>query len=321
MTLRILHHNDPDGFASAYIVYDYALGARIAESAQDICFHSMAYGMPIPAEIDYAKDSIVMVDFSLQPLSVMEAFAARIPEKQFVWIDHHKTSVDMEKESPGILATIPGVRRVNDDAGIPIAACELTWKFFRPDEDVPAGIELLGSWDTWRYVAQNNINAKYFITYCNSIDCFADSPEGQEFWSKVISSTNDPYGWLMDTVVREGEVISRILKIENRKRILGRGFAGKFAGYSAIMTNDRGSSLMFEDYKVPPSEVDLMVSFLYSKEGFWNVSLYSTQDHIDCGATAKRLGEAGPIPSGGGHKGAAGFQCDWPYIEKLMERN
>jgi nanoRNase/pAp phosphatase (c-di-AMP/oligoRNAs hydrolase) len=33
------------------------------------------------------------------------------------------------------------------------------------------------------------------------------------------------------------------------------------------------------------------------------VSLYSTRDDIDCGAIAKTYG-------GGGHKGAAGFQCD-----------
>jgi len=321
MTLRIIHHNDPDGYASAYIVYDYALGARIADSAEDICFHSMAYGRPIPKEIDYEHDSVIMVDFSLQPLDVMEMFAARIPVKQFVWIDHHQTTVDMEKKSPGILQRVPGIRTVNDNAGIPISACELTWKFFHPEDEIPAGIRLVGSWDTWRHMEQNDIDAKDFQAYCSSIDCTVFTAEGREFWSKVLASTNDPYGWLMDTAVREGKGVRRVLKDENKKRILSRGFLGNFAEYSAIITNDRGSSLMFEDYKVSPSEVDLMVSFIYTKEGFWTVSLYSVHtDRIDCGAIAKKLGEAGPTPSGGGHKGAAGFQCDWPYIEKLIER-
>jgi hypothetical protein len=48
---------------------------------------------------------------------------------------------------------------------------------------------------------------------------------------------------------------------------------------------------------------DLMILFVRRKDNLWNVSLYSTKDDIDCGAIAKSFG-------GGGHKGAAGFQCD-----------
>ena len=35
----------------------------------------------------------------------------------------------------------------------------------------------------------------------------------------------------------------------------------------------------------------------------WSVSLYSIDPNIDCGSIAKKHG-------GGGHPGAAGFQCD-----------
>lgn len=35
----------------------------------------------------------------------------------------------------------------------------------------------------------------------------------------------------------------------------------------------------------------------------WTVSLYSTRDDVNCADIAKSFG-------GGGHKGAAGFQCD-----------
>ena len=82
---------------------------------------------------------------------------------------------------------------------------------------------------------------------------------------------------------------------------------------------NRGS-LLFADGVVPPTSYDLMVGFNLTKEGYWTVSLYSVQDHIHCGDIAKQLGGAGPIPSGGGHKGAAGFQCDWPYLESLIKR-
>jgi len=39
------------------------------------------------------------------------------------------------------------------------------------------------------------------------------------------------------------------------------------------------------------------------KDKLWNATLYSTKPDVDCEAIAKSFG-------GGGHKGAARFQCD-----------
>lgn len=47
---------------------------------------------------------------------------------------------------------------------------------------------------------------------------------------------------------------------------------------------------------------DLVITFVRRKDRMWNVSLYSTKLDIDCGAIGKGFG-------GGGHRGAAGFQC------------
>lgn len=319
--LRILHHNDPDGYASAYIVFDFALKSNLVNSVSDIHFHSMAYGQPIPAVIDYVQDRVIMVDFSLQPLHIMEEFAALFPVGQFIWIDHHKTSIDMEELSSLGLKDLPGIREVSDKNGRPIAACELTWQFFHPEEDLPPGIEMLGGWDTWRYEKEGDMRSKFFIQYCNSINCIPHSQEGQTFWENVLLATDNRHDWLYENVLLEGQAIDRFRTSDNVKRIKGSGFLGKFGGYSAIMVNDAGGSLLFEGFNPAPSEVDLMVSFKLTKYGYFTVSLYSVQEHIDCGAIAKQFGEAGPIPSGGGHKGAAGFQCNWAYIESLIERN
>lgn len=321
MSIWILHHNDPDGYASAYIAYDFMRSAATLslELDEEIYFHSMGYGSQLPKNLDYENDKVVMVDFSLQPLSEMVEFARKIPSGSFVWIDHHKTSLDMEEAAPELKA-IAGIRKVVDDQDIPVAACELTWEFFHPSEEVPLGITLLGSWDTWRWEASKELQAKYLVSYCNSINCNPSSDEGKEFWSQMIHSSDQEMGWLTTKVLFEGEVIDRYMLSDYTKRIRGRGFTAKFAGYNAIVTNDRASSVLFESFRVPPEKVDLMVAFTLGKEGFWTVSLYSVQPHIDCGQIAKQLGEAGPIPSGGGHKGAAGFQCNWAYLESLIER-
>lgn len=47
---------------------------------------------------------------------------------------------------------------------------------------------------------------------------------------------------------------------------------------------------------------DLMITFCRHKDKIWNVSLYSTKEHINCEAIAKSFG-------GNGHKEAAEFQC------------
>lgn len=53
-----------------------------------------------------------------------------------------------------------------------------------------------------------------------------------------------------------------------------------------------------------PEKHHMMITFCRLKPpaGKWTVSMYSTRDDVDCGAIAKSFG--------GGHKGAAGFQCD-----------
>ena len=52
-----------------------------------------------------------------------------------------------------------------------------------------------------------------------------------------------------------------------------------------------------------PEVHDVMVTFQRTPQRQWTVSLYSTKDNVDCGAVAEAFG-------GGGHKGAAGFQCN-----------
>lgn len=52
---------------------------------------------------------------------------------------------------------------------------------------------------------------------------------------------------------------------------------------------------------------DLMIPFVRRTDKLWQVQLFTTKDHVDCGVIAKSYG-------GGGHKGAAGFQCkDLPF--------
>ena len=54
-----------------------------------------------------------------------------------------------------------------------------------------------------------------------------------------------------------------------------------------------------------PDKHHMMVTFVRMKlpAEKWTVSMYSTREDVECGEVAVKYG-------GGGHKGAAGFQCD-----------
>lgn len=75
----------------------------------------------------------------------------------------------------------------------------------------------------------------------------------------------------------------------------GNDESGLLRGARSVCTECHGTGYI-EPY-------DLMITFVRRKDKLWNVSLYSTKPEIDCGEIAKSFG-------GGGHKGAAGFQCE-----------
>ena len=59
-----------------------------------------------------------------------------------------------------------------------------------------------------------------------------------------------------------------------------------------------------------PERYHAMLAFGW-RDGRWVVSLYSTREDVDRGAICKARG-------GGGHQGAAGFQCDTETIQGLL---
>lgn len=77
-------------------------------------------------------------------------------------------------------------------------------------------------------------------------------------------------------------------------------FYSSLEGYRVIVCNTPcGNSLVFDS--VDSDTYDIMSVFFFDGKQY-TVSLYSTKKEIDVSEIAKKHG-------GGGHKGAAGFQC------------
>jgi len=316
---KILYHMDPDGYASGAIVATTLIRHDIPEEM--IEFHPINYGMELP-EIDYDSDLVYMVDFSLQPDSVMKEFCDKLGER-LVWIDHHDTAIAVESEYGlqgvrGLRAvTFRDLGQVDDDRKV--AGCELTWRYFF-EEKIPEFLELIGEWDTWRWKDMEFSHAPLMIFFLKSGDY---SPKRNFNWwqthiNLALEFPESAETLLHDDWLPKGSALKDYQKSQDKGLMFSKAFECKFAGLSAIVVNQIGNSEMFQEL-YDPKKHDLMVGFQLIKGRYWTVSLYSaTTDRIHCGELAKKLGNMGPRPSGGGHAGAAGFQTDWDYLWSLI---
>jgi len=317
---RILYHMDADGHASGAIVAVRLEQRGVAES--DIAFHPINYGMALP-EIDYVRDYVYMVDFSLQPDDVMAEFAEKLGDR-LVWIDHHDTSVEVEEkkrleEVKGLRAVkwsdMPGYR--GDDRKV--AGCELTWKYYF-EENIPQFITLIGDWDTWRWKDDPESKAPLMMMYLRSADF---NPKRMFWWWRTNINMSLEQPEMIDSLLENdwlntGAMLLGYQESQNKGLMYSKAFEAEFAGCRAVLVNQLGNSEMFKAL-YDPDKHDLMVTFQLIKGQYWSVSLYTTNPELHCGELAKKLGHAGPRPSGGGHAGAAGFQTDWDYLWGLIK--
>jgi single-stranded DNA-specific DHH superfamily exonuclease len=308
--INIIHHNDLDGATSAALIKFYLL--QIQKKDVELKFHSISYGHALP---NIKEDDIVyMVDFCMQPFSEMLAIYNKF-KNNFIWFDHHLSVMANEPND------ICGCRKTKNDTHL-IAACEVIWDALFPEVKKPNLIEAIGEWDTWRH--KDNPDS-----LGPDIKLFFDTLTIQEtidyVYDYLIANVLEDYDYYDEQnsaleLARQGERFKKFVEKQSSELMGVRGFEGLFSSIPAIITNSwqRGSMSFKSMYD--KNKHDVMVGFAMENNGYWTVSIYSEKEHIDCGALAKRLGEAGPIKSGGGHKGAAGFQCTWQYLNGLIEK-
>ncbi len=104
------------------------------------------------------------------------------------------------------------------------------------------------------------------------------------------------------SVINDGELVLKYEDMENEKKCKKAAFEIEFEGLRAICLNGGGFNSNVFKSVYDPEKHDLMMPFQFDGKG-WTISLYSTKEEIDCSVIAKKY-------SGGGHKGASGFQTD-----------
>ena len=313
---RVLFHMDSDGHASAGVVLHYLLGKGVKQ--EEICFHPINYGMDLPTGINYEKDTVFLVDFSLQPTENLISVANSLGDR-FIWIDHHDTSIDAENENPS-LRRVRGIRQSIVDDGTKISACELTWIYFFCMEPIPRIISLIGDWDTWRWKQlpqrrQTEVSELQYALKMEHTDPSTDP--GFAFWVRHLHGPGAATAG--SSLTSNGKACLAYQRKQWHNAMKGDSFEADFQELKAIMINQTGGSEMFNEF-FDPDKHDVMITFKLIRGEFVVVSLYRPDDKIHLGRLARKLGEAGSMKSGGGHAGAAGFQCSWDYFKTLYKR-
>jgi len=117
-----------------------------------------------------------------------------------------------------------------------------------------------------------------------------------EIWKELLdSSTTIP------RLVQEGQTCLKFVERFGMDYGNKYGFETNFEGYRCFAQGLKWFGSRIDDY-----DICLFYAFLGDK---WTVALLSNNPNIDVSAIAKKYG-------GGGHKGAAGFECDeLPFVK------
>ncbi len=266
------HSADLDGHCS---------GALVKREFPECEMIGINYGDDFPWDSIGEYENVYMVDFSLQPFSDMQKLNDIC---QLTWIDHHISAI-RENEKLNRPLKI-GLQRDG------IGACQLVWEYLHPNTSVPTFVRLLAEYDVWDHSDPRTVPFQYGMRLNSDT-----LPENQRFWWSLYD---------VEYVIRicdDGATILRYQQIENRKYIETRGFECTFAGLRCIAVNKGLTNSKIFDSVWDPKKYDAMLTFcMINPEKGWTISLYTDKPDIDVSEIAKAHG-------GGGHKGAAGFQC------------
>ena len=293
----VVHHNaDADGRLSGYIACEYykEQGFEVVPIGWDYHYDPSNLFLLLKEQREGERhikecyqDVIVITDISL-PKSSMEALHYISPSfNDVVWIDHHKSAIE-ELEVLGFT----GIREVG------VAACELAWKFFYPNEDIPIAIKLAGQYDVWKKDGEYSWWVKVipFQFFLKGQDLDIASQRGREMCQ-----------WLCDTDENEPDfenwmdLGNKLVEAETERCKKLSFFRTKFEGVDFTVLNGMGSSTVFE---FAEKTGQALMCFWFNSNNVVMFRMYhGTDKSLDLSSIAKKWG-------GGGHKGACGFHVD-----------
>lgn len=269
-----IHHTDMDGMLAAYIV------KRKYPEAELI---AMNYNDPTP---EIPKDAtVIIVDFSL-PVADMVRIAKNNP---LTWIDHH------EKAIKQVVAELDGQLLPDYRAKlvVGVAACQLTWEFYHPEEKIPLAVDLAAHYDVWKKSGRYDWK-KEILPFHYGMSAVATRVEDLLTHFPTLADIN------VATVLQGGEFIYTYQRLRDQ-RVAASAFEATFKEGTAICLNTIHMSSEGFEAVLNSEKHDFMLAFRFDgARQLWLFSVRTYKEDFDCAAFAALYG-------GGGHRKASGF--------------
>lgn len=268
------------------------------EKVEFLDFIGYNYGQPIPDLSEY--DKVIMCDISFPKDEMTKLFTEKKNLISIIWIDHHISAIKDNKEL-----------FINDnECGLrdtKFAACELTWKYFFPNDPMPEIVRLLGRYDCFGHKGTNEEIEVLEFQY-GARAYIKNYEDAYEYLLKTIG-TDLTSKMTLEFIHTAGKSIYKYLCTE-AKQTYNNGFPIVFWNKTQISGEpDRWYFICINKERFNPINFgidyhkegyDGAACFHRTKDGKWAFSLYNDNGLVDCSQIAKQFG-------GGGHKGAAGF--------------
>ena len=275
--MKCFHHNDLDGRCAGAIVAYYE------SNFNENDFFEVDYVQELPIDKIEKYERVYFVDYSFKKDTVWQLNKILEKTNDIIWIDHHLSSFELEKEFPWV-QNIKGLRKNN------ISGAGLTYMYLYDCEyeDIPYYIKLVSDYDCWLYYYDPDTT--YFKIGIDVYDC---SPMSY-IW-KGLNYSND----FLQKIIDNGGIIKQYIDKTNEDYRNKFAYETKINGLKCLVVNQKTNSWIFGEKF---DEYPIVMVWVFNGEKFI-YSIFSDKDGVDCREIAEMYG-------GGGHKGAAGFMSD-----------
>ncbi len=269
--IKCFYHNDNDGRLAAYFVYLYT------RNKNESNYIEVDYNKVTPS-VDYVNDGdiVFIVDTSFTEKTYDKLKEISNKAKKVYWFDHHKSSKELIDSNIILSDNIIKVIDMNRCGAL------ITFNGLFAGEEIPTILKLVDDYDRW---VHNYKESKFFAVATDGI-----SLDNKKDWSLL---ELDLYN-----LISRGQVISEYLDTKNTEDFNKSGYSCIINGHRCLVMNKPGNSSVFGKKF---DEVNFGIMWYYDN-GTYKYSVYSQLDEIDCSKIARYFN-----PTGGGHKGAAGW--------------
>lgn len=289
--MKVFHHNDMDGHASAFLV-----NRNVPEAKDFKDYIEFAYEDIFPLDKFEKGEDLYIVDISFSNSTYHQLKAICEKAGKVVWIDHHASSIQMHKDHYDEITSFENLECKLDTK---YCATFLVHAYFNARNNpksqfTPEWIRYVDDYDCWK---KKLLNTDFFALGVMAAD--KEGPASFIYRSLHVENTDDHSS--VKSVIGHGKIIKEYLDTRYTNDLKEGMYEATIDGHTALCINNRGNSWCFQEYF---EKYDLVCLYQYDSDGKYYYSIYTDKfDKVNCSTIAQKYG-------GGGHPGASGFSSN-----------